>query len=97
MKIIYTACSLLFLASCSEDDKPADHAVTNATITDFRTEECYCCPSITLETSDGTYIVEEFPDFPLEESLLPIDVLVELKDYEGECPNKDVSADYLSY
>lgn len=96
MKKIFAIGTLLFLAGCLGDDLNSDEIVTAATITEFRTEECHCCPSVTLETADSTYTVDEFPDFALEENELPLDVLVVLTDYKGECPGRLVSADYLN-
>lgn len=96
MKNLIVLFTAIFLISCAgESDESPTHSVTEAFITDFHTEECYCCPGVTLETESGTYLVEEFPDFTVDKEHLPLRVLVQIGEYEGECPNKDVSVSYL--
>lgn len=83
----------LMVSSCGGKND-AEVEVVSATITDFATEECYCCPGVTLDIEGQQFIVEEFPGFELTEGDLPRTVVVELKEYSGTCPNKDKSVLY---
>lgn len=83
----------LTVSSCGgKEDAEVD--LVSATITDFVTEECYCCPGVTLDIEGQQFLVEEFPDSQLTESDLPRTVVVELMEYSGTCPNKDKSVLY---
>lgn len=97
MKNLFALFTVALLVSCAgeSDDSPTG-SVTEAFITDFAIEECLCCPGVTLETDGGTYFVEEFPDFTVDKENLPIRVLVQIEEYKGECPNRDVSVNYLN-
>lgn len=83
----------LMVSSCGGKDD-AEVGLVSATITGFATEECYCCPGVTLDIEGQQFLVEEFPDFELTESDLPRSVVVELMEYSGTCPNKDKSVLY---
>lgn len=90
--LILGAVGLMVSGCGGKDDEEVD--LVSASITDFTTEECYCCPGVTLDIEGQQFLVEEFPGFQLTESDLPRTVVVELMDYSGTCPNKDKSVLY---
>jgi|SaaInlStandDraft_3_1057020.scaffolds.fasta_scaffold40292_1 hypothetical protein len=95
MKRILFLLSIFIIVSCSnrQSTNPSSNMQLSRIIAQESTE-CLCCPGFYIEIENDTLFV---PALPQNDDLIeimivdgfPIDVLVELDDFVGECPNYD--------